>query len=381
MRHLDEGLLQAWLDGSRGGLTDEERTAVAEHLATCPECAVRLEELRETTDQSVDLLGPLEASDEEIPDFEAVVARAHEVGVARAREIGVPRRARRRWVAPAWAASVAVALGVGWLGNEMRRTGVEPAASSEAVADAATDAVAAAPAEELERAEAARREIAPPPEPLVVRGRVVDAGSSRPLGSVQVSFPQLGAGGLTNAAGEFEIPLAALPDTMRRLEMRTELIGYTPVTQALALGNRDTVSSDVRLESTALLLAEVVVTGTADDAAEGRPPATPLPSTWRPVTLDEAAAWAGFPVRSVPGFEVLEIGIAEVGETPVVRVTQRLDGDERLVVFHARRLEGLAELGAPEHGLATLELDDGVWALARAPLPAGEILALLQRIR
>jgi hypothetical protein len=163
--------------------------------------------------------------------------------------------------------------------------------------------------------------------------------------------------------------------------MKTERIGYTPVTQALALGNRDIVSSDVRLEQTAISLSEVVVTGAAGDTSRDRLPATTTPSNWRPVALDEAEAWVGFPVRAVPGFEVVEIGIAAVGETPVVRVTQRLDGDERLVVFQARRLEGLAELGEPDHGLATHELDDGVWALARAPLPAADILALLQRIR
>ena len=60
MRHMDEGLLQAWLDGPRAGLSEAERTAIAEHLAVCEACAARLEELRSTNEKARELLARLQ---------------------------------------------------------------------------------------------------------------------------------------------------------------------------------------------------------------------------------------------------------------------------------------------------------------------------------
>lgn len=113
MQHLDDGRLQAWLDRERSGLDAAEIEAIEVHLDACDECAARAEELEGLTGRASALLAQ-SGSEEALPAYRAVVLRAgslHRSG------------ARRRRTASAWAASVAVALGAGWLGNELYRSG------------------------------------------------------------------------------------------------------------------------------------------------------------------------------------------------------------------------------------------------------------------
>jgi hypothetical protein len=112
MRHLDEGTLQAWLDRPRSGMDPEVAGNVEGHLQTCDVCADRLTELTHATKRAHALLSA-DTTVGEPADFEAVVARASVM------ERG--RTLRTRWRAAAWAASIAVALGVGWVTNDLYR--------------------------------------------------------------------------------------------------------------------------------------------------------------------------------------------------------------------------------------------------------------------
>jgi hypothetical protein len=137
MQHLDEGLLQAWLDHPRSGLEPSEVAEIERHLASCAACARELEVLRgDSTEAQALLAGGLDRAAPR-PPFEEVVrrARGHE-------EV---RRARRRLNRLAWAASLVVALGVGWWSNDLYRQArtyeadrapavVPPAASQESPA-------------------------------------------------------------------------------------------------------------------------------------------------------------------------------------------------------------------------------------------------------
>src|SRR5690606_17278100 len=60
-----------------------------------------------------------------------------------------------------------------------------------------------------------------------VRGRVVEANTTRPLGSVQVFIQGTNRGGLTNAAGEFMM----LNVPAGRHTLRAEMVGYAPAQQ------------------------------------------------------------------------------------------------------------------------------------------------------
>lgn len=438
MRHADEGLLQAWLDGPQAGLAEEDRAAVEEHLARCPRCVARVQALRDAGERARDLL-PLAAGaqDEAIPAFDTVVARARWLDAG---------RARQRWrLAAGWAASVVVALGVGWLANEARRGPAEPAVPAERLSEIlqpsgsaggtasamAEDSVGAGdeettladvPPDRDEEAEAdggaavvgrvapeVRREIvaaAPVPvepsasaaeapsepepasgalERMALSGRVTDAASGRPLTSAQVFVPGSGIGALTDRDGRFLLSLDALPDSAEDVTLRVEMLGYGGEQRTLALAGRDTVSTDVSMSATAVRLDEIVVTGAAGrragepSTAVTVPPAEQDSAAWRAVSAAEAEAFAGFPVRTVPGLEVVMIDVGTLEETPVVRVVQLLDGGGRLTLLQATRSAALQGVGT--EGLAAIRLDDGVFVAGWAPLPADSVRRLLERIR
>jgi hypothetical protein len=101
MQHVDEGRLHAWLDGE---LPDEER-ALERHLEECDACRARADEERRIRNAASSIL--LGADPGEI---------------AMRRMVAVPAARRPRpWVAVGWAASVLLALGVGWLARPSPR--------------------------------------------------------------------------------------------------------------------------------------------------------------------------------------------------------------------------------------------------------------------
>ncbi|HEX8358649.1 MAG TPA: carboxypeptidase-like regulatory domain-containing protein [Longimicrobium sp.] len=129
MQHVDEGRLHAWLDGE---LPDEER-AVERHLEDCEACRARADEERRIRAAASSIL--LGADPGEI---------------AMRRMVAVPAARRpRRWVAVGWAASVLLALGIGWVARPSER---EPVAIAPAPAprapEAAQSATGTAPAPE-----------------------------------------------------------------------------------------------------------------------------------------------------------------------------------------------------------------------------------------
>ncbi|MFQ5888825.1 MAG: anti-sigma factor family protein [Gemmatimonadota bacterium] len=149
MPHLDEGQLHAWLDGAPEAVGAPDGEAVERHLAVCPDCRARLEEARRLRGRAHELLAEAVPGAVEAPPFEAVAARAEarrreaEVGAgrdisgdapsgppgsstpvdaARGRPVGRPTGVRRQLRDPlklAWAASVVLALGAGWLARLM----------------------------------------------------------------------------------------------------------------------------------------------------------------------------------------------------------------------------------------------------------------------
>ncbi len=96
MSHVDEGLLHAYLDGE---LTPVERARVDEHLAGCAACRTRLDEERGLIERACKLLGLAMPADRPAPPFSALA------------------RQRRWWhvrLPLAWAATVILAIGLGW---------------------------------------------------------------------------------------------------------------------------------------------------------------------------------------------------------------------------------------------------------------------------
>lgn len=308
MQHLDDGSLQAWLDRKRSGLEAAEIEKIQAHLDRCAACAARAEELGGLSTQASALLASRDAGPDAIPPYDDVSRRAQALG----------RAVRsRRWGPTAWAASIAVALGAGWLGNEVYRSGGGPLAplpveldvappptetggatvpgaeaeeASQPAPGIATRRVrsapgtpvdapanaASAPPEAVVDAPASRA--SSPPEPAsappsapalrdpVVRGRVVDARSEEPIAAAQVYIAELDVGVLTLQDGSFHLPLLEEDVDEGPLTLTVERIGYRSENRAFTADPGDTVVMDFRVEEEALSLDEIVVTGTAGSA-------------------------------------------------------------------------------------------------------------------
>jgi TonB-linked SusC/RagA family outer membrane protein len=133
-----------------------------------------------------------------------------------------------------------------------------------------------------------------------VTGNVVDATSGRTLESAQVFIPALNQGALTNQAGRFII----LNVPAGTHELRVELIGYTSASQEVTVTAGQTQTVEFRLESTALRLQELVVTGVA-----GSTPRIKLPFTVESVDFENmpvpSPSADGLIQGKVPGVRVV----------------------------------------------------------------------------
>lgn len=178
MSHVDEGTLHAYLDGE---LPSGERAALEAHVAQCVICRGTLAEERALLERASALLGSARPLERATPPFEQLRR--------------VPKRSPWQVRMPiAWAASIAVALGIGYFFRNPEPVAPPAAASPSAnavalgrVPDSAvqeekatpvrrsqTPRPSAPPADEVGRSEAARQ------------SRVADAA-----GAVAMKSPQL----------------------------------------------------------------------------------------------------------------------------------------------------------------------------------------------
>jgi len=221
MSHVDDGTLNALLDGE---LDDAESAEVRAHLAACTECAARFQDAQRFLHEAADLLGVLTPAAPEVRPAEAL-ARPERgpAGVAplapvapagptapgepprripkTAREVAVdldgathkspaiapnfprageplpapdpsfsrrevlplnrPAYRRPDWATLAWAASVVLAIGVGYLANEVKHGRTTVASAREGAAPASDSLAVRAPV----RTAAARAAAAPAARP------------------------------------------------------------------------------------------------------------------------------------------------------------------------------------------------------------------------
>ncbi|HEV8125274.1 MAG TPA: zf-HC2 domain-containing protein [Gemmatimonadales bacterium] len=107
MPHLDEGILSALLDGELSGAEQQEIDA---HLRTCAECRDRLAELK----------GFMQVADQLVTALDEVPAQSTPSQPAR----------RRDYRALAWAASIVLAVGLGFAGRSLLLNDRRPTTSA-----------------------------------------------------------------------------------------------------------------------------------------------------------------------------------------------------------------------------------------------------------
>lgn len=417
MRHLDEAALQAWLDRDRSGLSPLERDEIALHLAGCTACRERLEEAGALSARTSDLLRPPETEEEPIPPYAEVVARAR-----RRRTVG---RRRSVWMTGGWAASLVVALGVGWMANELLKGGGVPLAPVQETTPAPTPAVEV-PASESGTPEVIARPAPPPPSPqgaptareqpspeaaetapeaperstvgahegarvntlgrTVVSGRVTDQ-DGRPLPAAQVYVEGTRSGTLTNPDGRFMLFLDGprADSAPGDVTLTAVSIGYGTERRSVALGDHEVVA-DFQLAQEALALDEIVVTGTGPAGVTSGPPEIVLAPggderAWAEATRADAEERAGFDLLTVPELRVLRIQVEETSGVTLVRVVQELEDGGVLDLVEARGVLRF-DAGAADDGRARASIRrGGVTIAAAAPVDARALEALLARVR
>lgn len=125
MPHVDDGTLHALLDGALRAEEPERADEVEAHLEMCADCRARLEKAGKLRGLASDILASLDAEIELqlSPDFQDVVDRASGYTGEPAPAVSSDRERvlrRYRWTRGlAWAATVIVALGTGYLVRDL----------------------------------------------------------------------------------------------------------------------------------------------------------------------------------------------------------------------------------------------------------------------
>ena len=294
MSHVDEGTLHAYLDGE---LPSGERVALESHLAQCATCRAQLAEERALLERSTTLLGSARPLERALPPFEQL-----------------RRASRRPWYLRtgfAWAASLVLAVGLGYYLSDSFSPRSQPAALDQAP-------VASPKAESLSAnaAGAARQENAPAQKSTAGRRPV-----AQPAPSAENSY-RLSRD--SNVAAYSTQPPAAV--TLR---------GQAPLPF-------DTVQ---RLHDSARVLEEVSVTAAPQAGATSRAAAVPsanrldsrsaqnlVSTTWPLISRGRAASLLGDRPVGVPGLATRGIRSSPAGDGTVV-VEQALDAKTVIQIF------------------------------------------------
>jgi anti-sigma factor RsiW len=315
MLHVDDGALHAYLDGE---LSAVERERLEAHLADCGACRARLDEERGLVERASQLLGLAQ------PPERAAPPPLH--------QLRQPRLVWRLRMPLAWAATVVVAVGFGYvLGGGTYRGGPPPASESiRSVTASGTAESSAVPVEVAVAEHAERQRAADAP-----RARAARSTAHREADKVP-----------DQAAANIHIEGAAA-------------VPVEPRAAAVPPESRLAAAPPLRLDA-------IVVTAAAETgrvAARDQPVAT----AWPIIEREAARALLGTDPLGVPGVPVRDLRRSPAGEG-VVMVEQQLDSATVIQLFQRR----------VEPGLAATEVAPPT-AQARAPAPAAPAMKVQVR--
>lgn len=365
MPHVDEGQLHAWLDGAYPA-GDRELLLIRTHMQECADCRNLLEQERTIRERAGEILNFANPVADDPPSFEQLSTRQRAVHPRRSRNGGYARLA--------WAATVVLALGAGWLARGimpqpevldsavMARESVPSAGNAGIAAEAAYSAAATEPPAAPQ----------PSPAPQVASG---GAGADATGSAAARSLPNDRL--LAEAAKPGE-PVADQP------------AGFAARVSGSASAEAPPLSAE-RLADRPL----VAVTGMTIER--------PAPTEWQPSTLAEARQRYGG-VLHVPDLPIENVAVARSGPSVLVRITQQLPDRTVLELLHtipaSEALGGNAALAAPapaaKQALASVSREPtsdaaGAWLLtiergtttitARAPIRPDSLANLVRRLQ
>lgn len=405
MSHVDEGALHAYLDGALDEYPAGEARRIRGHLETCAVCAERLVEERRVREEARTILG-LASPDVEAPTFEEL--RAH---VRASQPTPSPASLRLRRLG--WAASVAVALGTGWM-----LRGGRVAQLTRAASEVASDAPGTSDYPEARDSDA------------TVTGRIAEAAAQPADDGISTPEP-------TRILGDATPPRRVGPSSAAAPEaVASDRVASARTRDDVLPMASDAASSDNGAERAATVPSPALDgTGAAELPAAAMPPA-PVPLTLppAPVSLQENVAErqrAASPNASerqaetdrrspqgqvltsalsaeptlepdarnrssdveepseddtgsliVPGLDLIAVLPVSEGRTFAgMRALQRLENGDTLEVVHLAEGVAPSTLSPVHTGNREIVLERGAgWIVLRAPRTEAELLALLQRL-
>ena len=400
MSHVDEGALHAYLDGALDEYPATEARRIRDHLDACSACAERLEAERGLRSDAHAMLG-LAAPAVDMPSFEELRAYVERTRPATSRTtVRVTRLS--------WAASVMLALGVGWIlrGGRMEppadRTSAAPIAAAEV-----ERSVSAGPAQSIEssafesRTDLPATAVAAVDEAEVALDKI---GAERseleaPVAvlATEASTSAVVASGseVSRVAGD---PSLEEDESIRasRSQGGAEPTGETALDAAMSDRAIEAPVSTIAGDDAPDFLASTSVVAAADPVEEesARPERrrsespTAFTSQFNAgrggvrVVPEDDDRFDDEPLQSVPGFEVVATenigdGLEFVGTV----TTQRLEGEDMMQAFLLEPEIELDVLPVLDPGLneVRVETETG-WVVLRGPRSEDELETLLMRL-
>ncbi|MFQ5667472.1 MAG: TonB-dependent receptor domain-containing protein [Candidatus Binatia bacterium] len=145
----------------------------------------------------------------------------------------------------------------------------------------------------------------------VVTGRVVDAKSARPVTGVEVSVEGTELRTVTDAEGRYW--LVGVPPGPQVL--RTRRIGFAPARVSIVVPREGTITRDIRIAASALMIAGVVVT--ADPAGRARGELGTASVIDHEAIRHETATSLATILELVPGVQLQPPGLDQVQQIPL----------------------------------------------------------------
>lgn len=372
MSHVDEGTLHAVLDGALDALPSAEAERVRAHLAACETCRARLDEERAVRDEAHAVLADAMPGAFDLVPLEELRTRARARG----------RRERRggRMQRLAWAASVVVALGVGWMlrgasvpvlvQESPTRPAVEPDLVDPAAAAAPLDTPAPSAEPESKAASAPGAAASEPASPSV-------EPDSKPASRSAELEPKPAA---TPGTGT-DVPTAAVPVDVTGFLDTLSFPRTAAEAREILTGARADAGAVPRpskaLDRTAVEILQRPAAPTEDLARRAQAP------TEREAPRTEITSFAGrggARMLVVPGLEVLSLtDLRGEGLEGALRVRQRLDGGDTLEIVHLPAGLDPSALPPVREGLTELVLArDGGWLVVRGAAARERLLELIR---
>ena len=379
MSHVDDGALHAYLDGALEEYPVAEARRVREHLDVCAECSERLESARRVRSDAHAILG-MATPIADAPSIEELKSYAK-----RTRKIPprVPVRGRRL----SWAASVILAIGVGWVmraddtgfvsesvilapiaitepGNPMVETDGLNERNLSGVYGPSVLAEASSRGQEHSVIDPAREE----EEVEIPRSGITDAERERSSRVVRAESGN--AVELIN----IETPVDLIPD------IEPLLVGHRGIVSSRGIAQWDPLETLVELEveakSEGLMDRPRRVSGPTlvSQFSLGRGSVRVVP--------EDDGRFKDEPLQSVPGFEVTRTENVGGGREFIGTITtQRLEGDYSIQVILLEPGVGLDVL--PSLGTSLNEVRvkaETGWVILRGPRSGQELETLLMRL-